>query len=386
VAATPVVVTSGSSSVGTVLFTANARALYMLSFDTVGTATTKAVSSCSGSCASAWPPLMAPTATGPFTATGGVQPAHLGTIQRTNPTGFQVTYFGHPLYEFVADTAPGRTNGENVASFDGIWHLMSVNGTPNAGIATVSQELSAAGPVLATPTAFSTLRSLYQLTTDPPGVSTCLAGCDTFWPPLLTTQRPIAGPGVLAAALGTTTRPDGTLQVTYFGHPVYLFAFDLAAGAPSSLTNGEDLVDSAALGIWTLLSASGAENPALATVTSETSTLGTIVAYKSPSAFTPGPFTLYAFSADTATSSACTGACARAWPPLVTNTPPVAAAGSGVVQSHLGAILRTDGTFQVTYFGHPLYLFSRGFTGATGEGITAFGGTFKVVSLAGTPR
>jgi predicted lipoprotein with Yx(FWY)xxD motif len=171
--------------------------------------------------------------------------------------------------------------------------------------------------------------------------------------------------------------------VTYFGHPVYLFAFDLAAGAPSSLTNGEDLVDGAAQGVWTLLTASGTENPALAMVTSEASSLGTIVAYQSPSTFTPGHFTLYAFSADTTTSSACSGACARIWPPLLTDRPPAAAAGSGVVQSHLGANLRADGTFQVTYFGHPLYLFARGFTGTTGEGITAFGGTFRVVSLAG---
>jgi predicted lipoprotein with Yx(FWY)xxD motif len=55
-----------------------------------------------------------------------------------------------------------------------------------------------------------------------------------------------------------------------------------------------------------------------------------------------------------------------------------------VDQSHLGAILRSDGTFQVTYFGHPLYLFSHAFTGTSGEGINAFGGTFKVISISGT--
>jgi predicted lipoprotein with Yx(FWY)xxD motif len=378
-----VIVTSGGSAFGRVLFTDKGRALYVFSFDTVGTPTAPAKSACAEACAVAWIPLLAPQSNGPFDTDGGVQKSHLGTIERTKPAGFQVTYFGQPLYEFVADKAPGQTNGENVAAFNGIWHLIKTDGRPDAGQAMVSLELSPNGPVLDTPTAFSTFRSLYMLTTDPPDSTTCLAACATFWPPLLTTERPKAGPGVLSAGLGTIRRPDGTRQVTYFDHPLYLFAFDLSAGAPSGLTNGEDLVDSLALGVWYTMSASGAPNPGTATVTGEASSLGTILAYTSPHSTIPGPFTLYAFSADTPAASACTDGCARVWPPVITSTAPLAASGSGVDQSHLGAILRSDGTFQVTYFGHPLYLFSHAFTGTSGEGINAFGGTFKVVSLSG---
>jgi predicted lipoprotein with Yx(FWY)xxD motif len=360
----------------------------MFSFDTIGTQGTPAQSNCTGTCATAWIPFLAPGPTGPFEARGGVKESQLGTISRTNPSGYQVTYFGYPLYTFIKDTGPGQTNGENVGAFNGIWHLLTVTGQPNAGDATVGLEDSANGPVLDTPTASSTYRSLYNLTTDPPRDSTCFDGCARFWPPLLTTREPMAGPGVLARGLGTLRRSDGTRQVTYFGHPLYLFAFDLGAGAPSGLTNGEDLVDPFAFGVWYTMAPAGTPNPGTAMVASESSSLGTILAYNSPNLLNPipGPFTLFAFSADTQTSSACNGACANAWPPLLSSTPPLAASGSGVSQANLGTILRQDGTFQVTYFGHPLYLFSHGFSGTGGEGITAFGGTFQVVSLAGVPH
>ena len=50
------------------------------------------------------------------------------------------------------------------------------------------------------------------------------------WPPLLTTGDPVAGGGVDAALLGTTTRKDGAKQVIYKGMPLYYYAKDKAAG------------------------------------------------------------------------------------------------------------------------------------------------------------
>ena len=380
-----VVVTGAESPFGHVLFGAVDRALYVLSFDAVGSQGSPAVSHCTGSCASAWPPLLAPGPSGPFQTGGGVRGDQLGTILRSDGT-YQVTYFGHPLYRFVRDTSPGQTNGENVAAFNGIWDLLTIHGQPDAGDATVTLELTTDGPALATPTANSTHRSLYLLTTDPPGQTTCFGNCARIWPPLLTTHKPSAGPGVLADGLGTLRRPDDTLQVTYFGQPLYLFAFDLTPGAASGLTNGEYFVDQFNHGVWYLVAPSGVANPGAAPVASEPSSFGTILAINPPAPGAGRPFAVYAFSPDTATASACTDACARAWPPLLTSGPPVAASGSGVNQAKLGAILRPDGTFQVSYDGHPLYLFSHDVPAAVnGEGITAFGGTFHVVSLAGPP-
>lgn len=94
--------------------------------------------------------------------------------------------------------------------------------------------------------------------------------------------------------------------------------------------------------------------------------------------------TLYAFSKDSGESSACTGACVKAWPPLlVIHGEPEPS--NGAAASRLGTITLPDGTRQVTYAGHPLY----GFVGdkqpgqANGNGSTAFGGTWTALKGSG---
>ncbi|MGD0877685.1 MAG: hypothetical protein ABSA01_06005 [Anaerolineales bacterium] len=72
--------------------------------------------------------------------------------------------------------------------------------------------------------------TLYLYTKDTPNTSVCYGNCATLWPPLLTNGAPVAGTGVTASMLGTTTRTDGTVQVTYNGWPLYYFAKDKVAG------------------------------------------------------------------------------------------------------------------------------------------------------------
>jgi predicted lipoprotein with Yx(FWY)xxD motif len=93
--------------------------------------------------------------------------------------------------------------------------------------------------------------------------------------------------------------------------------------------------------------------------------------------------TLYLFGKDSGTTSACTGACAVNWPPLRANGKPTL--GSGANASLVGTIMRSDGKPQVTYNGHPLYLFKGDQQpGQTnGEGLTAFGGTWNALSASG---
>jgi predicted lipoprotein with Yx(FWY)xxD motif len=93
--------------------------------------------------------------------------------------------------------------------------------------------------------------------------------------------------------------------------------------------------------------------------------------------------TLYVFQKDTGTKSACYGACAQNGPPLRATGKPTA--GSGADASLLGTAMRSDGKPQVTYNGHPLYLFSGDSKAGdtSGEGTNAFGGSWYALSAAG---
>ena len=72
--------------------------------------------------------------------------------------------------------------------------------------------------------------TVYLWVADTGTTSTCYTTCATFWPPVLTTGAPQAGAGAQASLLGTTTRTDGMVQVTYAGHPLYYFQKDKQAG------------------------------------------------------------------------------------------------------------------------------------------------------------
>lgn len=94
--------------------------------------------------------------------------------------------------------------------------------------------------------------------------------------------------------------------------------------------------------------------------------------------------TLYLFQKDSGTTSACTGACAGAWPPLRANGEPTV--GDGATASKIATSTRSDGKPQVTYNGHPLYRFQGDQKpgDANGQGVTAFGAAWFALSPAGT--
>jgi predicted lipoprotein with Yx(FWY)xxD motif len=73
-------------------------------------------------------------------------------------------------------------------------------------------------------------RTLYLWAADTGSSSTCSGECASDWPPLLTKGAPKASGGAKASLLGTTKRADGTLEVTYAGHPLYTFEGDKQSG------------------------------------------------------------------------------------------------------------------------------------------------------------
>jgi predicted lipoprotein with Yx(FWY)xxD motif len=93
--------------------------------------------------------------------------------------------------------------------------------------------------------------------------------------------------------------------------------------------------------------------------------------------------TLYDFVKDKGGKSACYGACAALWPPLITHGKPIA--GPGVRASLLGTTKRQGGGLEVTYRGHPLYYYvsDRKPGQTTGQGLNQFGGLWWVLSKAG---
>jgi predicted lipoprotein with Yx(FWY)xxD motif len=104
--------------------------------------------------------------------------------------------------------------------------------------------------------------TVYEFTEDSGATSNCYGECETAWPPVTASGKPTAGEGAMSADLGTTKRKDGTLQVTYKGHPLYTFSGDQAPGE----ANGSELD-----GTWFALNEAGTavEGTASAAGTSE---------------------------------------------------------------------------------------------------------------------
>jgi predicted lipoprotein with Yx(FWY)xxD motif len=94
-------------------------------------------------------------------------------------------------------------------------------------------------------------RTLYLFRSDSGPESTCSGACAATWPPLRATGKPTVGGGADASLVGTTSRADGEHQVTYNGHPLYLYAGDEKAGD----TRGQGLTDFGAG--WYVLSPAG---------------------------------------------------------------------------------------------------------------------------------
>jgi predicted lipoprotein with Yx(FWY)xxD motif len=119
-------------------------------------------------------------------------------------------------------------------------------GSATTGGGTVSgAEVSGLGTVLVD----SEGMTVYIYTPDKGSTSVCYGECEAAWPPVVATGKPTAGEGATSTDLGTTKRKDGTLQVTYNGHPLYTFSGDKAPGEAS----GQEL-DST----WFVLDESGA--------------------------------------------------------------------------------------------------------------------------------
>lgn len=113
-------------------------------------------------------------------------------------------------------------------------------------------------------------------------------------------------------------------------------------------------------------------------ITAKHSKLGTILAAG------PKKLTVYLFEADKNGQSACSGECAKFWPPVTTGGEPQASGAAA--SADLSTITRPDGTKQVVYKGHPLYFFAKDKDDgdAYGQGEKAFGADWYVLKPSGS--
>ena len=177
------------------------------------------------------------------------------------------------------------------------------------------------------------------------------------------------------------TRHSGTVRLgAALGVSVGAVAL-LAACSSASSTSAPPAASTAS-------STPAAASAAGATGTTGTSTTALVITTKSSSA---GSFltngsgrAIYMWMKDTMNSSACSGGCASAWPP-VTTTGALTAAGS-VNKADLSTFTRSDGTKQVAYDGHPLYYFVGDSKPdeVTGQGSDGFGAKWWLVNPSGS--
>jgi predicted lipoprotein with Yx(FWY)xxD motif len=256
-------------------------------------------------------------------------------------------------------------------------------------------------------------RTLYRFDKDSakPPTSNCNGDCAKTWPPVTVKKGGrILLNGVDRKDVGTLARPDGTMQVTVGGWPVYRYSKDTAAGQ----ANGQGVQN-----VWFAVTPEGGKASASAQGMDQATGVDyqTGTAKENGADLTKGddfqgprtdpaamkwvqltrgsagglnPIvhdgagrTLYRFDKDSAKppTSNCNGDCAKTWPPVLVQS------GSrifvnGVTTAKVGIVSRADGTRQVTIGGWPLYRYSgdQKAGDTNGEGV---GGTWFAVSPTG---
>ncbi|MGN6663350.1 MAG: COG4315 family predicted lipoprotein [Solirubrobacterales bacterium] len=132
------------------------------------------------------------------------------------------------------------TNGENAASSS------EAPASSGSGMTVSTGEVPGLGTVLVD----SEGLTVYQFAKDQGSTSSCYGACEQGWPPVIAKGKP-SGEGEMASQLGTTKRKDGTMQVTFAGHPLYTYAGDTEPGE----ANGNE--STAFGGKWSALNESG---------------------------------------------------------------------------------------------------------------------------------
>lgn len=260
-AATPgstVAVKAATSPLGQILVDPTGRTLYAFTNDVA------AESTCTGTCAEAWPPVVVDES---WNVAPGLDSGVFSTVTRSDGS-LQLTAGKFPLYYFSGDAKPGDLNGQGSGD---VWFVVADDATlvrDAAGEASTptttpaGTKAPAPAPAVEPTVALADTdlgrilvdaegRTLYGFTKDVDGTSTCAGGCATAWPPLLVEGDAadlVAGEGLAGDAFTVIERADGTRQLKLGKWPLYTFSGDEAPGQTNGQGSG---------GSWFVVAADG---------------------------------------------------------------------------------------------------------------------------------
>jgi predicted lipoprotein with Yx(FWY)xxD motif len=196
-------------------------------------------------------------------------------------------------------------------------------------------------------------RALYVFAKDADGASACAGGCLNVWPVFYLAKVSI-GPGLDMGDFKTIARPDGTIQTTYYGWPLYYYAGDAAAGDVKG--EGVNKLWFVAKPDYTVVFAN--QNGADYLVDADTG------------------LTLYQYSKDTANVSNCNGVCAKNWPIFYVKK---IVAPSFLDATKFGMLIRVDKTGQTSFNELPLYHYLQDKAQGDQKG-NGYGGVWSIVN------
>ena len=231
---------AGESDLGEILVGENGMTLYGFTNDTDGTST------CNGTCAEAWPPVLVDP---DWTVGPGLDTGIFSTITRDDGTE-QLVAGQWPLYYYSGDSAPGDVNGQGAGE---VWYVVGTDATLIKDAAPAAEASAATSVQLADSPLGQILvdaegNTLYGFTNDVDGVSTCTDDCAATWPAHLIEGDPVLGEGLDPAVFSVVEGADGGQQLKAGKWPLYRFSGDSAPGDVNGQGSGD---------VWFVVGADG---------------------------------------------------------------------------------------------------------------------------------
>jgi predicted lipoprotein with Yx(FWY)xxD motif len=241
------VVRSATTGLGEILVGEDGLTLYGFTNDTNGTST------CTGTCADAWPPVLvsADWEVGP-----GLDSGIFSTIRREDGSE-QLMAGKWPLYYYSGDSVQGDLLGQGSGE---VWYVVGLDATlikdpaPAPGTGGQAAPAGAANSVQVSGSPLGEIltdgegNTLYGFTNDADGVPTCTGDCAATWPAHLIEGDAVVGPNLDPATFTLVDGAEGGTQLKAGKWPLYRFSGDAAPGDVNGQGSG---------GVWFVVAADG---------------------------------------------------------------------------------------------------------------------------------